>query len=820
MTDAILDQSEAIAVKHKQCFHCGLDIPPNAHFSVLIDQVDQPVCCPGCKAAAEFIQQSGLTDFYQYRGDQLPENTVAADYVDWSYYDQSENIADYHQNVSEGMASRIYINGMYCSSCAWLIDCSLSKLPGVSNIQINPDSHQLQLLWSPKKIKFSLILSTLARLGYQPRPLKLSESGRDSRILETREALKRLAIAGFGMMQVMTYAVGVYLGDYQGMDAQLRQFLNLVSMLVATAVVFYAGAPFFKHAWFNLKHRYVGMDVPVALAIGGAYAASVLHVLFGVGQEVYFDSAVMFIFFLSLGRFVEMRARYASTSSAYALQQLLPPLVKISRNNEEMTLPPENLLRGDYLTVSSGETIPCDALVVNGKGKLDESMLTGESRLITRSEGSRVTGGSLLKSGELQLMVSHDWQHSVVASIKKMLDAAQARRPHQLLLADRLARYFVVAVLLIAAITAGYWYWYAPDKMLPVVLSVLIATCPCAFSLATPTALSVASDFLSRHGVLLCKPEVLETVLTLDDWCFDKTGTLTNAGFKLKKIKTFNRANKERCMRIITAMEQHSDHIIATAFAQQKSSIKIDQITHVPGSGIQANIGGEEYYLGNRDWVYSFCDISDDVEIDNQHTLIVLAKQKRLLAFVYLSAHTRDEAPQLLTDLYRTGRRIHVLSGDRQSVVSSVCADLSVDVALGDLLPEDKLSYIERLQLQGKSVAMVGDGVNDAPVLEQANVSFAMASGSELSQSHADVILMHGKLQGIRYLQQVATRSQQVIRQNLLWAASYNLSVLPLAVSGMLAPWMAAIGMSLSSLLVVLNARRISRIKLRQSEAI
>ena len=842
------------------CYHCGLEVPAHTNYRLEVKGKPEPMCCLGCLAAADFIQQNGMGDFYQYRGGQLPESAVSGQYGDsnsWRYYDQPEVRLQYQKDQDGEACARIYVQGMYCSSCSWLIDSSLSKLPGVERVQLNPDTHQVQLFWQSDQSRLSDILSTISRLGYQPRPLNDSETGIDKRESENRQSLKRLAVAGFGMMQVMTYAIGVYLGDYQGMDEGIRQFLNLVSMLVATAVVFYAGAPFFKHAWFDLRNHHLGMDVPVALAIGGAYAASVWQLLIerNASAEVYFDSAVMFVFFLSLGRFLEMRARYSAASSADALRQLLPPLVTVWRGGESLVISPQQLEKGDEVDVIAGETIPCDGRVISGEAQLDESLLTGEAHPVSYGADDLVTGGTKLQSGSLRLVVTQAWEQSAVASIKQLLDRAQSHRPERVRFADQMARYFVTVLLVIAVAVGVFWYVVAPDRVFSIVLSVLIASCPCAFSLATPAVLTVASHFLSRHGVLLSNADACESLLTVNHWCFDKTGTLSTAELVIEHVDVFagqtgrpvidqamdpaidQLANQTAdqlavkteadCLEILSAIEQHSDHVLASALTGATSLTATD-VQSVHGAGVHGIIDGKQYFAGNATWIAKECGIAKMPILQDEHSVVVLAIYGEVLAAVYLSDRVRRDAADVLKTLKQVpahpnsstqasseqGIQISLLSGDRQAVVSRFAQNLPIDAAKGDLLPADKVAYLQKLQAAGQHVAMVGDGVNDAPVLGQANVSIAMASGSQLSQSQADIILLGGRLKGLTIAQQVAKRAQQVIRQNLSWAVMYNLTVLPLAATGLLAPWMAAIGMSLSSLAVVLNARRVNRLKL------
>lgn len=810
-------QPTSSATQH--CYHCGLEVPTYSNHHLVIEGERQPMCCLGCLAAAEFIQQQGMGEFYRYRGDQLPSNAVSgqfADHSSWQYYDQPEVQQLYQGGERRTACTRIYVQGMYCNSCSWLIDSALSQLPGVEQIQLNPATHQVQLTWQKDKSKLSDILGTIARLGYQPRPLQTNEASVDQRETENRQSLKRLAVAGFGMMQVMTYAIGVYWGDFQGIDAGMRQFLHLVSMLVATVVVFYAGQPFFKHAYYDLKNLHLGMDVLVALAIGGAYAASVWQLLIGQQETagVYFDSAVMFVFFLSLGRFVEMRARYSAASSADALRQLLPPLVKVWRDGEHKTLAPQQVQRGDEVDVLAGDIVPCDGQVLSGAGWLDESLLTGEAQAVARTTDQHVSSGTRLKTGNLRIIATRDWEQSTIASIQQLLGRAQAYRSNRLRLADQLSRYFVAALLLLTFIVAAIWYFFiAPDEVFRIVLALLIASCPCAFSLATPAVLTVASHFLSRHGVLLSNTDACETLLAVEHWCFDKTGTLSTAELTIQQVDILADLPEQECLSLIGSIEQHSDHVLASAFPVTGSH-DVTQVEVAHGRGISALISDERYFVGSLAWVAQQCGVKHYPASVQPHNMqVVLGKPGQLLAVVCLSDQLRLDSAPTLNWLKQQGKTTSLLSGDRAVNVQHFARNLALDHCHGELLPEDKVQYLQQLQQRGQCVAMVGDGVNDAPVLGQADVSIAMASGSQLSQSHADIILLGGRLQGLITVLQVSARARQIIHQNLGWALAYNLLVLPLAASGMLEPWMAALGMSLSSLLVVLNARRLNKLR-------
>ena len=787
------------------CFHCG-DPLRGKVYSAQIDQVEQPMCCIGCQAAAELIQNAGMGDFYRQRTD--TSNT--ANEFDESYWQQFDLAEERYLSVNgNSHSASIAVMGMYCSACSWLIERSYQGIAGIEDLSINLSHKRIRIDWNADRLKFSEVLVVLAKLGYQPQPLSSLDSSTHSQT-ENQSAMKRIAVAGLGMMQVMGYAFALYANEASGgMDTSTERFLNLISMVVTTAVVFYAGAPFFKNALRDLRSRHLGMDVPVALAIGTAYSSSVYNTLGNTGATVYFDSAVMFIFFLSLGRFLEMRIRHQALSSQEALSQLLPPLVTLSRQGETLNLPPQQLQRGDIIQLSSGKVAPCDGEIISGSGRFDESMLTGEAYSQQRNSGDKVIGGTTLCSGSVQLQASQMGQDSTLAKIGELLERAQGQRPRQTQLADRLARHFVLAVLSIASAVAVIWWFIDASQALAVVLSVLVVTCPCALSLATPAAITAACHGLSRQGIVVSNSNALETLNKVDHWCFDKTGTLTTGQMSLYKTQVTDKLSAEECLAIASQLEQQSSHPIAQAFvhADELETGLLSDWQEIAGNGVSGRIDNQHYYFGRCQWVAQQIDSPNTPDMDKeQGTAIALSNQEQVLAYFWVQDGLREQARQSIQQL---NTPCSVLSGDRQSAVAATAEQLGIEHYRGELQPDDKVAAIEQLQQQ-HTVAMLGDGINDAPVLAKADVSISLACASQLAQSHADVLILNNQLSSLNIIVQTAVRCSRVIKQNLGWALLYNLSALPLAASGMLSPWMAALGMSLSSLLVVLNASRLN----------
>jgi Cu2+-exporting ATPase len=792
------------------CFHCGSPIARGSRSAVQVDGVSQPVCCGGCEAAANLILSQGLARYYQFR---LPIDPVSGDArLNWSVFDREAALRRYTHLRADGERElSLHIEGMHCAACAWLIENSLNQLDGVADIHVNPAGGRAQLRFDPQRVSLSRVLERVQALGYVPKPLGFTANNSPGE-RERRLALKRLAVAGFGMMQVMTYAVSLYAGAMQSMAPDLAQLFRFVSLIVATPVVLYAAQPFFASAWRSLRAGTLGMDVPVALSIGAAYLWSVCSTLRGRGA-VYFDSAVMFTFLLLLGRYIEMSLRHRSGMYQDALARLLPnSALRIANGNIERVTP-EELDVGDRVRVLPGERIPADGAVQSGSSDVDESLLTGESVPRMRACGDVLIAGTLNLSGAIDMRVTRVGQDSTLAAVSRLLERAGASRPRIADLADGVAAWFVGAVLLLAGFVGMYWLHADPARAFSTVLAVLVVTCPCALSLATPAALAAATMRLARCGLLVTRGRAIERLATADRIVFDKTGTLTRGQPRLDQVQILSaRVGRERCLEIAAALERHSAHPIAHAFATLDSALKVSQVQSAAGRGLEASVDSILYRIGRPDYVLEICPPALRRMVppgDEAHTMIMLGDCSGLLAAFQLIDAVRPDALDTLACLRALGLEPSIASGDRGSVVASIARRLGGISAQGDLSAEEKLALVHALQAGGHQVAMVGDGVNDAPVLAAADFSVAVGGGVDLAKVSADLVLMGEGLAPLVSGIKSARLARRIIRQNLGWAVFYNAAAVPLAALGWLQPWMAAIGMSASSLLVVLNAMRL-----------
>jgi len=788
------------------CFHCALPNPAGNEFTVEVEGVIHAVCCPGCKAVAELIRDSGMSNYYSMRDAPQPGTGKPPDErAQWLIFnseDMQSAFADIDQSVAQ---ATIYAGGMYCSACSWLIETSLCKLPGVLSVDVNPMTHRVRVRWSHSLIGLGDILANLADLGYRPQPLTAEDSTRPE-IAEQRAALKRLLVASLGMMQVMMFAVGLYAGDFSGIDADMQHFLRLVSFFVTTPVVFYAGKPFFVSAWRGLATRMPGMDLPVSIAIGAAYAASV-YATFSKGPAVWFDSVAMFVFFLTLGRYLEMRARHRSIDRGAALSQLLPNTTTLLVDETRTVVPVARLAKGDIVLIRAGDPIPADGVIVAGQTSVDESMLTGEAEAQPRSIGELLSAGSVNIDSQIELRVDATGGDTTLGAISRMSERARFARPAFVMLADRIASYVVVALLLIATGVATYWYLAAPERAFVITLSVLVVTCPCALALATPAAFATAGSRFAQLQLLVTNGNAIEVLSRATHIVFDKTGTLTSGNPTLESIVVFDDDyGRESCLRIAAALEQASSHPVAHAFrSDQVLPVVTEPTVHI-AAGVSGIVDGQLWHIGKADFAF----LSHN---ESAAGGVYLGANGRCVARFIISDPVRPGTREVLDSLRSMGITLSLASGDHEQNVTTVANSLGITDFRFDCSPEDKLKTIEELQARGERVVMVGDGINDAPVLAGADTSIAPAHGALLAQTSADVIMLGESLHPLVTALTMSRKTLCIVRQNLIWAVVYNVTALPLAVAGFVPPWLAAIGMSASSLIVVLNALRLNRFK-------
>ena len=790
------------------CFHCGEPVPSACDLHVEMQGRQQAVCCSGCQAVANLILQSGQSRYYQFR----TANAVkpVEEDVDigssWQCYDERHSL--WGSPLNNGRFELLLqVEGIRCAACAWLIRSQLEAREGIEQVQVDVATGFVRINWWPEKLRLSKIAAILAGVGYRPHlPLAGAESlGRQQ---ERRNAQKRLGVAGLGMMQVMMYAAGLYAGDAMGISAGFERFLQLISLIVTTPVLLYSGRVFYTSAWRSLSHRRVGMDVPVALAISIAFIMSCINFSTGNGH-VYFDSVVMFIFFLSLGRYAELVIRHRNLQTGLALARLLPEWAELVRDGQTAKVPATDLRIGDRVRVRAGQTFPADGVLTGGATEVDEALLTGESRPVAKLAGSAVIAGSINRTQTVEVEVTRNPDDSTVSVMGRMLLKSQTHRSRYTRLSERYAGWFVAVVLSVAGLTALWWLYHDVSMLFPATLAVLVISCPCALSLATPAAVASSGRALLEQGVLLTRSAALEALGSIDTVVFDKTGTLTS-GSPAVVNTVINPDRPEydagKALRIAALLELDSSHPVAKAFAEISVSREAvsDIVSHE--NGVKGRVGDNVYRLGNA----AFARVNV-IDLSGGHGRLWLADETGWIARFDLEDGMREAAVETMEALRERGLDLIILSGDHPQAVAAVAQKTGIQNWHAEQTPAMKMSFLEDLQTHGRHVLMIGDGVNDAPVLSAANISMTVSGASELANSTADFILTGKSLNNITYILSTGDRTRLVIRQNLLWALAYNVLAVPFAAAGLVVPWMAALGMSLSSLLVVVNSGRLAK---------
>lgn len=788
---------------HELCYHCQLEIPTGADFTVDIEGELQPMCCVGCQAVASAIVTGGLAQFYQYRSESATRPDEDSQHS-WAVYDLPEVQQDFVLPLDGTQKqAQLLLGGITCAACVWLIEQHVQRLPQVSNVRVNASTHRCWISFDESIGSLSEIFASLNGIGFKPQP---ATDENQNRLLdeENRKALRRLSIAGLGMMQVGMVAIALYGGELFGISTQWQSYLRVVSWLFATPVVFYSAVPFYQAAWRAIKTRHLVMDVPVSIAIILAYSASVWAIM-SQGPDVYFDSVSMFTFLLLIGRYLEMRARHRAGFAVGNLTQLLPPTAhRCDAQKNVETVPLKLIKPGDTVMVMSGETIPCDGYVLEGRSQVDESLLTGESMAVAKTLGQSVAAGTVNGESPLWLRVDALGDNTRLSSISRLVAQAEQEKPAQVAIADRVAAYFVAAVLFVAAAVFIFWWQTKPEDALWITLSVLVVTCPCALSLATPVALTAATNRLRKQGLLVVKGHVIESLTKLDRIVFDKTGTLTEGQPTIDKVVCHqNEYSETEVLSLAAALERGNSHPIAKAFRGHEQQLDVGEVQSHTGAGVSGRWRGAELRLGRAAFVLNQSDLETQA--------IVLAFDGQLIAEIFLTDPLRASAKPAVERLQSNNIHTELLSGDATATVCHIAEQLNISDARALVSPEEKLARVQAYQMQGDTVMMVGDGINDVPVLSGADVSVAMSGASDIAQTHADSLLLSGDLQALPKAIKSSFFARKIIAQNMTWAIAYNVFALPLAAAGLVPPYAAAIGMSASSLIVVLNALRLNK---------
>lgn len=808
-----------------QCYHCGQEIKPSERIDRNIKGTERGFCCHGCASVCEVIHDSGLESFYKLSPDTQRPVAPAPELIKGSeFFDYDEVQSQYVKELSDQRQITLMSDSIHCAACIWLIEHSLAKIQGITYANVNFTNKQIKLRWDNRKIKLSDILKQLNQIGYDARPYDAEESEKAYK-KANRDLLYRMGFAGFALMNAMWFSVALYTGARD--DGEYTGYFYFMLFLIASVTLIYSAQPFFKGAWQNVKARSPGMDSSIALGLLVTYFYSVYAMLTPEqGGQPFFATIIDLTFLLLIGRYLEAISKNKALDATKRLMDLQPKMARKWQEGQEQIVPVRLLKVGERVMVKPGDKLPVDGRVVEGEGNVNESMLSGESREVFKQPGLLVSAGTINLDGSLLIEVENTLENTRLGRIIHLVEDAQGSKATIQCTAEKIMPWFVTATITLAVIAFVFWFFQAGIEVAIMAgTAVLIITCPCALGLATPMAMAVAAGVSARNGILVKNGVVLEMLNEIDHFVFDKTGTLTKGQMKWVDQQWLDGFDQQAWLTKLAYIEQKSEHSLARAIVDgvelrqpnwRQKACSIQNFKAEPGRGVSAQCDGQLIRIGTAAWLKQFdIVLSDELQLFEQQqaelgrTGVWLASDQQAIAVMTIEDELRDDARLLIEKLHARGKQITLLSGDRYSVARAVAAQLGDIDVIAEVLPEDKADVIAKLLQQGKKVAMVGDGVNDAPALSRAHVGFALGGGTDVSMDSADIVLLHNQLIAIDTALDLSQRTLKTVKENIALSIGYNVTMVPLAMAAMLTPLMASITMPLSGLVVILNAMRI-----------
>lgn len=776
------------------CLHCGTEVVPGSPAA-------PEFCCTGCKAAYDLVNGLGLEAYYQRRCIDPDAKPLRPDEVEAA----ADLSAHVHAEKDGSHSLHLMVEGLHCAACVWLIETVLRRQPGVIQARVNMTTRRLTVRWNPAEAgDANALVAPVARIGYRLVPYDPAALGRQTQAQE-KELLRCMAVAGFAAGNIMLFSVSVWSGVEMA-DAT-RDLFHLISALIAFPAIAYAIRPFARSAVSALRHLRTNMDVPITLAVVLAALMSLWETLRG-GPHAYFDASVTLLFFLLIGRYLDSRARGRARSAAEHLLTLQAQAVTVvEADGTRRAVPADRVTEGMRVLTAVGERVGVDGVVEEGTSDVDTSLITGETTPQAVTPGASVFAGTLNLTAPLWLRVRAVGERTLLAEIVRMMEVAEQGRAKYVALADRVARYYAPVVHLLALATFVGWTVFSSlpwQETLLIAVSVLIVTCPCALALAVPVVQVIASGRLLRRGILLKSATALERLTAVDTVVFDKTGTLTRGQPEL--VRGAEEPWTEDDLRLAAGMAAASRHPLARAIARAVAAPVVAGVEEVPGKGVRCRRPEGEVLLGSA----AFCGAPADAPAHAGPEMWMARPGRAPVRFRFVDA-PRSDAAAVVAELKRRGLAVELLSGDRAPAVAAVAAELGLESWRAECTPADKTERLHELRAQGHRVAMVGDGLNDAPALAAAEVSLSPSTAVDVSQTAADVVFQGEKLAPVVEVLDVARKGDRLVRQNFILAFAYNSVTIPLAIAGHVTPLIAAVAMSTSSVAVITNALRLSR---------
>ena len=805
------------------CFHCGLPVIVPGQFADDSAGQHREFCCGGCLAVASFIGSGGLDRYYALR-DAPGNKPEESDSIQFEVYDNPNLQKTWIIQKEELAEGELLVEGINCSACIWLIESWLSQLPGIQTAEVNYGTHKLHLSWDPERIKPSRILREIHNIGYHARPYS-REAHHQALDQQRSSLLKRLGVSAALGMQIMIISVALYTGEWFGIEPGFEEFLKKINLLLSIPLILYCAKPFYQGAMRSIRTLNPGMDLSVSLGVTLAFLGSVFATVTGHG-DVYFDSVAMFVFFLLGARFIELSSRIKATRMMDPLADIVPAIATRVENsgsgNTQTSIPVVELKVGDLVAIKPGDVLPADGIVVEGESSFEESLLTGEPEPIQRPIGSKVLAGSINLEQATIVRVTATPDNTIISSILRLAERASSGKPGITMFAERIAKWFVLGIILLAIGIALTGFLSGKTDWLPITIAVLVVTCPCALSLATPLALAAGANGLIKHGIFVASNNALETLNKVDHFMMDKTGTVTMGTLQLEDVRALADFSEDQALGMAAALEKNASHPMAlslVAAARELPWPDVSNVKHHAGRGLSGEVNGQGVCIGSLDFVQQWLENKSQFQIPDTmfgeidamtQPAIVLCSAAGPLALFVFRDKIRPGAAEWVQYLNKIGASTSLVSGDRIEPVRYVAEALKITDTHAKCTPEDKLRILDQVIDSGKIVSVVGDGINDTPAMGRSHLAVVLARAVNLLSARADIVVTGENLNALIAAKKKAEKTYRIIQQNIIWALVYNICAIPAALAGWVPPWLAGIGMSLSSVIVVLNASRLS----------
>ncbi len=780
------------------CRHCLLPVRED---STVKDSEGRVFCCHGCRDVYHLLRSEDLEEFYEKRKGWKP-GPVETGPVSVEAFRDSIVKKDNYEVLD------LSIGGIRCASCVWLIEKFLKRQEGVVSVRVNYGTHAARVVFDPEKTTLRDVLESFLKIGY--RPLPATEAGvLEATIHEARDLLVRFGTGAFFSMQVMLISVALYAGYFQGISPLYKKIFQAIAWALATPVVFYAGHGFLKGLVRSVKNLSPSMDTLVGLGSMTAYLYSVVMVF--RGGEVYFDSACMIVTIVLLGRYIETSARVRALKALLRFVEVYPQKAKLLRpDGTTEEVPVEDVKVGEVIEVLHSERLPLDGELLDEATELDESPITGEAMPVKKQRGDEVFAGTINLGPQIRVRVKKRASESLLKAVVKAVQEAQARKPPVQRVVDRVSGVFVTGVVLLAIVAGVYWAISSgPREAMLNAVAVLVVACPCALGLATPLALLQATTNSSEKGIVVKDTSAFERMPSSDVVCFDKTGTLTETTLRLRGVVTYGQLDEETLLDMAWALESKTLHPLRRVFYREREAFSAETVEIEPGKGVKGRTGVHHVVLGSGAYLRELGITLPELEVQPDEMAVYMAVDGQLEAVFFIEAPLKERAAEVVEFFKKKGLRPVILSGDREDTVREVARRLSIEEFYGGLTPFDKAEYIRNLMLKDKRVIMVGDGINDGPALKEAHLGIASHNATDLAVEASEVALLREDVSLLVDLFNLSKKTLRIIKENLLWAFTYNMVTIPLAVTGKLHPIVSAILMVISSVFVVLNSLRV-----------